>query len=65
LVVIEIFNLIGQRITLLTDEYYKAGYHELTWNGEDLNGDLVPSGVYLYRIYANEFMDTKKMILLR
>lgn len=60
-----IYNLLGQKIRVLLDEYKPAGFHKVSWDGRDQHGFLAPSGLYLYRIKAGEFEKTLKMILLR
>ncbi len=62
---LEIFNIGGQRIRVLTDASYSAGKHKINWNGKDSFSKPVPSGVYLYRLRAGEESETKKMILIR
>ncbi len=55
-----IYDILGREITTLVNEYQKPGNYEITWNAGNL-----PSGVYFYRIQAGNFVETKKMILLR
>lgn len=64
-VTIEIFNLLGQRVARLIDEDYPAGSHIVTWDGMSSDGQSVPTGIYLYRLKAGDFMETKKMLLLK
>ncbi len=64
-VVVEIYDMLGQHIAGLTNRNYDAGYHSVTWDGKDLNGIQVTSGIYIYRIQAGEFQDVKKMILIK
>lgn len=64
-VLIEVFNVVGQRVRTLVDETVSAGTYRLTWDGNDSNGNRVASGVYLYRIQADDYVQTKKMILLK
>ncbi len=65
----EIYNLAGQKIKTLIDNYYTAGSYTLTWNGDDYNGSQVPSGMYVYKIFAQgqnrAFTETKKMLFLK
>ena len=57
---IEIYSSLGQRLETLLNKTLKAGYHEVEFNADNLS-----SGVYYYRITADEFQDVKKMILLK
>ena len=64
-VTIEVFNLLGQKVANLVDGVYPAGSYEVTWNGESSSGESVSTGVYLYRLMAGNFVQTKKMLLLK
>jgi hypothetical protein len=57
---IEVYNITGQKIQTLLNEKKPAGSHQVEFNAEKLS-----SGVYFYRIEAEEFQDVKKMILLK
>ncbi len=57
---LDIYNILGQNVATLVDEYRQAGTHEVTWNA---NG--IASGVYFYRLTAGEYTDTKRMLLLK
>jgi hypothetical protein len=60
-----VFNVLGQQVKTLVDDYMTAGYQTVTWDGRDNSGATVASGVYFYRIAAGQFADTKKMLLLK
>lgn len=62
---IGIFNVLGQRVTSLIDEHLEAGRHSISWDSRDSHGGIVSSGVYFYRIAAEGFVETKKMMLLK
>jgi len=62
---IEIFNIVGQKVTTLVDESKKPGVYSADWNGKDANGNSVSSGVYFYRMQAGDFSDMKKMVLIK
>jgi hypothetical protein len=62
---IEIINLLGQSIRSLTDRSFDAGTHTVVWDATNNSGDEVASGVYFYKIQAGNFVDTKKMTLMR
>ena len=51
--------------TLVTNQNELAGFHQLTWDATNNNGDPVSAGMYLYVIQARDFRDTKKMVLLK
>jgi len=62
---LEVYNVLGQQVRLLVNENMDAGYHEVIWDGKDTGGTQVASGIYFYRIKADNFSDTKKMVLLK
>jgi hypothetical protein len=55
-----VYNVAGQKVADLAGGYYPAGIHSVEWDASRM-----ASGVYLYRITADNFTDTKKMILLK
>ena len=62
---LEVYNVLGQRVITLVDRELPAGNHTVTWDGNSSDGGQVSSGVYFYRISANNFSETKKMMLLK
>ena len=67
-------NIIGSRIFLLPASLaiyggvrskQSAGYKSVQWNATNNQGKLVSAGVYLYQIQAGEFVQTRKMVLLK
>jgi hypothetical protein len=62
---LEVYNSIGQLISVLADDQFEAGRHRFTWNAKDETGRAVASGTYIYRIVAGEFHQTRTMILLK
>lgn len=60
-----IFNVLGQRVRTLIDEDLAAGAYATDWDGNDDSGRKLASGVYLYRLQAGEFSETRKMTLLK
>jgi len=62
---LEIYNLLGQRITTLVDNRQPAGRYTLMWDGKDQHGNAVASGIYFYKLTAGDFVQVRKMILAR
>ncbi|OGB68392.1 MAG: hypothetical protein A2Y94_04410 [Caldithrix sp. RBG_13_44_9] len=62
---LKIFNLLGQEIRTLVDQWQEAGNHSVTWNGRNDAGQVIGSGIYFYKIVAGNEQRTKKMILMR
>ena len=60
-----VYNVLGQRVRQLVSGYVEAGQHEVDWNGTDDNGQAVSTGVYLYRLDAGDYSQTKKMIFVK
>lgn len=56
-VILKIYNLTGQEIETLVDEYETTGEHVINWLPRGL-----PNGIYLYRLQAGEFSETKKLV---
>ena len=57
-VMLKIYNLIGKEIETIVSEQLQAGEHVATWNVKDL-----PSGIYLYRLEAGDYVETRKLIV--
>ncbi len=64
-VIVEVFNVLGQRVIDLVDREMSAGNHRIMWNGRDASGHEVASGVYLYRLRSEEHVETRKMLHLK
>ncbi len=65
-VTLSIYNLLGQKIATVHNGYAKPGNYRATWNGMDMHGRPVSSGVYLYELDAGSyFHQVKKMTLLK
>lgn len=63
---IRIFDLLGREVrTLIDGEQKEAGYHTVSWNGQDKTGRPVASGVYIYRFESGKFSQSRKMILVK
>ena len=57
---LSVFNILGEKVRELKNEMMKPGYYEVEFDASSL-----ASGIYLYRINAGEYLETKKMILLK
>jgi len=64
-VVIEIYNMKGQRVRSLVNDVFGVGVHNVVWNGFADDGRSVGSGVYFYRMVAGEYVGVRKMVLLK
>jgi len=62
---ITIYDLLGRKVTTLVSKYQVAGYKSVIWDATNDLGQLVSAGVYFYRIKSGDFVQTKKMVLLR
>lgn len=60
-----IYNLLGQKIRTLVDERQSAGFYKTTWDGKDELQRSVSSGMYFYRLTAKNYIETRKMLLVR
>ncbi len=64
-IVLEIYNLTGEKVTTLLDARQAPGWHSVSWNGRNAEGLAVPSGVYLCRLSADGFDTALNITLLR
>ncbi len=65
LVNITIYNITGRHISTLVSSHQNAGHKSTQWNATNDSGEPVVAGLYLYRIEADNFVQTKKMIMLK
>ena len=62
---LSIYNLLGEQVKVLVNESFNAGSYSIKWDGTDMHGKKVPTGVYLYSLEAGYWRLTKKMMLLQ
>ena len=60
LVTINLFDVLGRQVKVLMNEIKEAGYYEINFDAREL-----PSGTYVYKLSAGNFVETKKMVLLK
>ncbi len=60
--ILNIYNIQGQLINTMVDEYQEGGKHSIIWNGNDKNGKAVTNGTYLYKLQTGATSVTKKLI---
>ncbi len=60
-----IYNVLGQRVKVLVDEFQDSGRKSVIWDGHDDSGDEVATGIYFYKIKADSFEKTRKMVLIK
>ncbi|MCK4694224.1 MAG: T9SS type A sorting domain-containing protein, partial [Candidatus Cloacimonetes bacterium] len=64
-VILEIYNIKGQKVRTLVDKHLEASNHMVVWNGRNDSGKSVSSGIYFYKMKSGNYSSTKKMILLK
>ncbi|MBX7152485.1 T9SS type A sorting domain-containing protein [bacterium] len=70
-VLLEVYNILGQKVKTLVDGVIPFGFHQVIWDGHDDHQSSVASGVYMYRMMASglsdkqRFQKTQKMILVK
>jgi hypothetical protein len=60
-----VYNVLGQKVRTLVDCRQEAGHKKVIWDGNNDHGVEVASGIYFYRLEAEEFSDAKKMIIIK
>ncbi len=62
---LSIYDITGNRVRVLVDEFLEAGDHTIVWDGRNSSGQPVSSGVYFYRISVGDHSATKRMLPLK
>ena len=62
---IRVYSILGQVVKTLADRQYPEGTHRVVWDGTDNDSHQMASGIYLYRIVAGSYVESKKMVLLK
>ncbi len=65
IVKITVFNILGQEVEVLLDDFRSIGAHSVEWNGINSNSKSMPAGVYFYRLQIGSYSETRKMVLLK
>lgn len=62
---LDIYNMLGQMVRTMVAENQSPGRYVVRWNATDDSGNDLSTGIYFYRLRAGEFLETKKMLLLK
>ena len=62
---VTVYDMLGNVVNNLINTNQSSGYKSVQWDATNNQGEPVSAGVYLYKIQASDFVDTKKMILLK
>ncbi len=62
---LKIYDFLGREVKTLLNNEVVAGLHSIQWNGTDNNGKKVASGIYIYKLNSNNFVTSKKLLLLK
>jgi len=62
---LKVYNMLGQLVRTIVDQAQLEGHHEVVWDGRNESGGLVSSGIYIYRMTAGSYVETKRMQLVK
>jgi len=65
LVSLKVYNLLGQEMRTLVNQVQEPGYYSVTWDGQDVFGTEVSSGIYFYTLTIGHNARTRCMVLMR
>ena len=60
-----IYNIAGEEVKVLVDDYKTTGHYQVIWDGSNEGGLKVANGIYIYELHTNNFTQIKKMILIK
>ncbi len=65
-VLLEVYDILGRRVaTLIDNENFSVGQHSVTWDATSQTGRTLSSGMYIYRLQAGSYVETKRMMFLK
>jgi|WetSurMetagenome_2_1015567.scaffolds.fasta_scaffold14076_2 hypothetical protein len=64
-VTLRVYNVAGQLVRTLADDMRDAAAYSVSWDGRNNAGSIVASGIYFYKMETKDFLQTRKMVLLR
>ncbi|MEW5924479.1 MAG: FlgD immunoglobulin-like domain containing protein [Candidatus Zixiibacteriota bacterium] len=64
-VLLEIYDILGRKVKTIVDATQSFGLYSIAWDGADDYGNAVSSGIYLYRLIIDDFVESKTMLLLK
>jgi hypothetical protein len=62
---LSVYDMNGKKIVELLDAPLSAGSYRVFWNGTDATGKVVPTGIYFYRLSTPQFVQARKMLLVK
>jgi hypothetical protein len=62
---LSVYDMSGRLVSVLADQVFTAGDHQVSWNGRDLNGARVPSGTYVARVVSDLDVQTAKLMMVK
>jgi len=62
---IKVFDMLGREVKTLVNQVQDAGFKSIIWNATNNIGQPVGAGIYLYQIQAGDYIQNKKMVLLK
>ncbi|HPM02722.1 MAG TPA: GLUG motif-containing protein [Candidatus Cloacimonadota bacterium] len=62
---IDIYNVKGQLVKHITNQFYHTGKHSIIWDGKDSEGNNCGTGVYFYKMFAGKTIQTRKMMMIK
>jgi len=60
-----IYNVLGRKIKVLVNDFQTKGKKSITWDGKDQKGRMVATGIYFYRLETTDYVESKKMLLIK
>ena len=64
-VTMQIYNITGALVKTMVSENLSTGFYNFVWDGKNNSGQIVSSGIYIYRIQTGDFTDIKRMTFIK
>ncbi|MDZ7797088.1 MAG: FlgD immunoglobulin-like domain containing protein [Candidatus Marinimicrobia bacterium] len=62
---LSVYDITGRKVRTLVNGHLRAGYNRVVWNGSDSRGNILATGLYIYKLQAGEYVEIKKMTYMK
>ena len=62
---LSIYNMLGQEVRTLVNQFKPQGAYQVIWDGRDMAGKVAPSGLYIYKLQVGNQSQIRRLVLMK